>query len=340
MSETQTLSRAVPLRPAPLAPQAAACLNAVPPCPAEGWPVQIGTEGYRLRLRAPVETAAWAAALHFAWGETPGVLFLSADGCADWLAGLAGADLTASTWNALPAGLRLAAVESVLSPLLERIAKCGGLPLSLREISLETKTAYPESAQLFWTLTRERDGLALTCAVSLQSYPQAVCEAFVKLVQTLPAGETEVEDVPVTVAVEIGTTSITAVEAEGLAAGDIVLLQNFYPLQGDRVKVVSGRTAWNAVWKSAGQIVIQGSLMPETEQQTAASDNVNVTLTLEVDSRLIPLSQLKAFAEGHILETDKTPQSPVAIKAGGKTVGMGELVDLGGRVGVRITKLG
>ena len=328
--------RRLPLRA--LAPEAVPCLNAIPRPPEDGWPIQLGAEGYRLRTIPALEARQWGLTIRFTWGTTRGALFADCEGCSEWLAGLVGADLT-------PPVLQTAAIEGVLSPLLDELSRKGGLPLALEDMAVESKTAFPESAQFFFTLTREKDGLVLACAISLAAFPPPVQEAFGKILAGVPGELSPCEAATVPLSVTIGRTLLPAAEAAGLARGDVVLVDVMYPLDGDRVVLRSGADAWNAVWKTAGQIELQGAIMPENNEEasvpeTAGAEGVPVLLTLEIDSQSVSLDRLRQFAPGHVIQTEKTPQSPVTIKAGAAVLGVGELVDVGGRVGVRILKLG
>ena len=68
-------------------------------------------------------------------------------------------------------------------------------------------------------------------------------------------------------------------------------------------------------------------------------DALEIILTLELDERRISIGELAALGPGQILDTTASLEAPVTIKAGGKAVGRGRLVEAGGSLGVLIASL-
>jgi type III secretion system YscQ/HrcQ family protein len=123
---------------------------------------------------------------------------------------------------------------------------------------------------------------------------------------------------------------------------------------------VNGRTLWTASLAD-GKITLEGvlnnnpeeaamSATPENAATPAAKDAtpglsqddigaLEITLSLELDERRITIGELAVLAPGHILHTTASLDAPVTIKAGGKAVGRGRLVEVGGNLGVLIASL-
>lgn len=121
-----------------------------------------------------------------------------------------------------------------------------------------------------------------------------------------------------------------------------------------------GRALWT-VSLAERKITIEGILNknPEEAAMSAAPENVGspvtgpeapglsredidaleITLTLELDERRMSIGELAALGPGQILETTASLDAPVTIKAGGKTVGKGRLVEVGDNLGVLISSL-
>ncbi|MDR1241958.1 MAG: type III secretion system cytoplasmic ring protein SctQ [Deltaproteobacteria bacterium] len=70
-----------------------------------------------------------------------------------------------------------------------------------------------------------------------------------------------------------------------------------------------------------------------------AIDALEIILTLELDERRITIGELAALGPGQILDTAASLDAPVTIKAGGKAVGKGRLVEVGDSLGVLISSL-
>lgn len=65
-------------------------------------------------------------------------------------------------------------------------------------------------------------------------------------------------------------------------------------------------------------------------------DDLPIKLVFEVGQKQMFLNQLKAIDTGYTFELDNPLDKPVIVRANGASVGMGELVQVGNKVGVRI----
>lgn len=81
----------------------------------------------------------------------------------------------------------------------------------------------------------------------------------------------------------------------------------------------------------------------EFEEETPAAvlprelDDVQVTLAFEVGQKRIPLKELQTLKRGFTFELDNSIERPITIRANGRIIGVGELLQVDGRIGVRIT---
>ena len=132
------------------------------------------------------------------------------------------------------------------------------------------------------------------------------------------------------------------------------------PAQPALTLEVNGRALWTASL-AAGKIILEGvlnkipeeaamSALPENTGASAAAPNapglsredidaLEITLSLELDERSITIGELAALGPGQILDTKASLETPVTIKAGGKAVGKGRLVEVGDCLGVLIASL-
>ena len=72
----------------------------------------------------------------------------------------------------------------------------------------------------------------------------------------------------------------------------------------------------------------------------ATLDDVPVRLTFDLGEREIALGELRSLQPGYLFNLGRDPRSTVTIRANGRVVGDGELVDIEGRVGVSVLSLG
>ena len=72
----------------------------------------------------------------------------------------------------------------------------------------------------------------------------------------------------------------------------------------------------------------------------AVPDDLTVTLTVTVGSTSMSLARLASLAVGEILSLGVPCTGPVELRMGGAVVARGELLDVEGELGVRVTQLG
>ncbi|MDR2892013.1 MAG: type III secretion system cytoplasmic ring protein SctQ [Deltaproteobacteria bacterium] len=85
--------------------------------------------------------------------------------------------------------------------------------------------------------------------------------------------------------------------------------------------------------------VIKAAEPKESGLSMADIDSLEIMLTLELDERRITIGELAALGPGQILASTASLDSPITIKAGGKAVGKGRLVEVGDNLGVLISCL-
>lgn len=67
-------------------------------------------------------------------------------------------------------------------------------------------------------------------------------------------------------------------------------------------------------------------------------DDIPVRLTFDVGEREISLGDLKSLLPGYVFNLGRDPKSVVSIRANGRLIGEGELVDIEGRIGVSVLR--
>ena len=71
----------------------------------------------------------------------------------------------------------------------------------------------------------------------------------------------------------------------------------------------------------------------------AMLDDVPVTLTLELGRLSLSARELLSMRVGHVIELDRSHGDPLDVSVNGRAVARGELVEVEGRLGVRIERL-
>ena len=68
-------------------------------------------------------------------------------------------------------------------------------------------------------------------------------------------------------------------------------------------------------------------------------DGLTINVVFELGEKKLSLGELKAMQPGYTFDLEKDPEKPVAVRANGKIIGFGELVQVDDRVGVRLVEV-
>jgi type III secretion system YscQ/HrcQ family protein len=171
----------------------------------------------------------------------------------------------------------------------------------------------------------------------------------------------------------VGETRASVADVEGLERGDIVVVERAHvSREGARYAgrvlllagagagvLIRGRVAEPTEEKESDEgslaIVVEsvsrgadseGAERIEMENEElrdgeagAALEGLLLTLHVELPARRISLEELSRLRAGQVLELGCRPTDPVELIADGRRVAVGELVDVEGRMGVRVTRL-
>jgi type III secretion system YscQ/HrcQ family protein len=174
----------------------------------------------------------------------------------------------------------------------------------------------------------------------------------------------------------VGETRASVADVEGLEGGDIVVVERAHVSRegalyaghvvvfagaGEGVlirgRVASEPTGDEEVNEGARALAVvvesvsrgagaEGAERIEMENEelrdgdtSAALEGLLLTLHVELPARRISLEELSRMRAGQVLELGCRPTDPVELIADGRRVAVGELVDVEGRLGVRVTRL-
>jgi type III secretion system YscQ/HrcQ family protein len=166
------------------------------------------------------------------------------------------------------------------------------------------------------------------------------------------------DGLPLNVPVPIGTTELSLSALEALASGDVVIVSRpCFDLSGEgELKIAHGLakcvlelgnrprleiTEWHPM--TAGPTMNESPhrhAHPGTTRSETPIDDLSVTLSFELGALDLPLSELRTLAPGSLLNIAGAMPPQVAICAGNRCIGLGELVELDGRLAVEIRRIG
>ena len=83
--------------------------------------------------------------------------------------------------------------------------------------------------------------------------------------------------------------------------------------------------------------------MNEEEQQEQEHehllDEISIRISFDLGERSLPLAELRTLAAGYVFELGRDLRRSVVIRANGKVIGEGELVDIEGQTGVSVLSI-
>jgi type III secretion system YscQ/HrcQ family protein len=260
----------------------------------------------------------------------------------------------------IPTELHPALLAMVLEPLLEQASRALGhtFRLASSQARAELENSPQEHFILPFTLT-DSTGRPAGAGHAHIPLSAAALSALADLAKLFPRRRTaDCFALQLSLSLCAGRESFPLKILRQAAPGDVLLLSS--PAKPALTLEANGRPLWKASLAD-GKITILGALnlnpeetamnaTPETAGNHASGakasglsqadiDSLEITLALELDERRMSLGELAALASGQILDTTASMDTPVTIKAGGKAIGKGRLVEVGDRLGVLIASL-
>ena len=92
----------------------------------------------------------------------------------------------------------------------------------------------------------------------------------------------------------------------------------------------------DGLWETDQDLDDDEELRPSGEKLLEDADELPVNVVFEVARGRLPLGKLRSLTSGYTFELGKDISKPVVIRANGRIIGAGELVEIEQRVGVRV----
>lgn len=347
-------------------PEAARWQNAIFRLAAHAGRAGWDASGQRWRFAAelaPRRRAPAGAVLYAAWGAAELVLWLREP---DWKIAAASAlgldPADPGAVDALPEALRRAALDTFARDALRVLERSIGLPVGL--VRLDTRAEAPPASAPAFRLERA-DGLTLAGSWTVVHPDGAWRDAVFAAAARVPAPAApaapadEHAPIPDARVVRGEPWRFPLAEWDALEPGDVLLPPSGAPEIRNRHHLVVGRRLRFAARHApeSGVLTVEGKSMtavtpaspaPDASAAAAASpavdavslDAAEIELVAEVGRINLSLGEWRALTAGEIVSFATPVEAPVAITVGGRAVAVGELVDVGGRVGVRLLKKG
>lgn len=166
------------------------------------------------------------------------------------------------------------------------------------------------------------------------------------------------DDLPVRLSLDVGWTDLSFAAFRHLEERDLILLDECWIVQDSRIFLRAGRQVGLPAEIEDTRIVIAGELeeimyddidddRDQDEDNDSDSNNdsaktldgIQMRVSFDLGQRSMTLGELRQLSPGYVFELGRPVRSAVNIRANGKLIGEGELVDVDGQMAVSILKL-
>lgn len=151
---------------------------------------------------------------------------------------------------------------------------------------------------------------------------------------------------PVELGLQLGRVAVRVAELRSLACGDVVVCEEGEAFGWRGVVEGAGREI--VLVEREGTLVVQGRIPRQTMEDTrmqkspdglSSIDDARVEVALEAARIVTTLAELESLSVGSVLVSSRSVSRLVTLRVGGQPIARGELVDVDGQLGVRITEL-
>lgn len=336
-----------PLRPPVVPLSQVALVNAIVPA-ASTVDLTIGERACKLAWVWHGPPVRPVVALDLALDGMSGLLLLDSDP----FAMLVDLPLSAAEIQALPPSFQATLLRDALNDLVRRVQELTGLTADVRaivsaeEIRKAPLVLDPTAVELgFRIIDDGRMWLRGTLRLAASLGQRLTELARLKMNGGAPL---DVDGLPLVGRCVFGSTSLTLEDIRDLKPGDIVLLSHHH-LDRSFVTVIIATGVRYSAWIADRVITIagreeSGALKEESDEATSDApladvDEMSVAVTVDLGRFEITIGELRRVGEGYVINLQRPTEGAVTLRVSGRPIGRGELVDIEGRLGVRVIEV-
>lgn len=243
----------------------------------------------------------------------------------------------------LPDALLPVVLEATLSDGLAAVERATGVSVAFRQVTRLTASDWPDGILLLHIRS-----LGWQAIVGVIASRQLASSA-------LPPPRWIAEaHLPLRLPIVLGEVPLTITDVRSLVAGDVVLLPTSMPGDGLRVHLpITTRHALSASIDGNRLTILNRGILMSTdvsEPDDVAPPGISslpavpveeVTLKVVFDLGEIELSlpEVRALVPGQVIDLGRLPTQAVRVSVNGRRIGTGEIVEIEGRLGVRLLEL-
>lgn len=149
------------------------------------------------------------------------------------------------------------------------------------------------------------------------------------------------DDLPIVINFCIGWTDVTLKNCEEIEKHDVILFDECMIEKDNTFHIKLGRRSVIEAQIDEKKISVIRSLeeIMQDEEHTHSEiqlDDIDIRLSFDLGERVLTLAELRLLTPGYIFELGRDLRKSVFIRANGKIIGEGELVDIEGQTGVSV----
>ncbi len=246
----------------------------------------------------------------------------------------------------LPEEMQKAVLYSLLLPVLDSLSSAAGIPVSMEGISLHPEeTPLQANALTFKILP---DASSAVQPLFLRLSPVSGISQAADALSFLPKRtdgpfRSAFPFIPVDIAFELGSMHLSLEEFRSLETDDI-LFPSSMGQEGSRIFLRStreGRHIYAECELKDGNAVLMSkiSTVAESTMETEELNDLTIRLSFDLGQQTKTLGELASLDTGHVFLLGMSSETPVNIRAEGRLIAQGRLVDVNGTLGVQVMQI-
>lgn len=306
------------------------------------------TKAFRLQIfpTEPDTPAVLPIGLTLGIGDTTAGLWLS-----DWpLLDQIRSFIPEGMLGRLPENLGIALAENALDPLITRIENGLGSKIKIQSLSADKNSKVYTLPLSFELLEGRRDAPQqeqMTLIRGLLMVEERLYPLIQERLRFWPSDtEAQWENLEANLFLEIGTATVSVQEVNHFETSDIILLDE----SGFRSEGLI-RLRLNTLLYCGAQLIAEPNrqitittdwnIMSDNDQKQSVQqiNQLPVQLSFDLGQKTLSFNEVKQLRPGYVIDLTQSLPEVVQIRAQNKLIGTGELVDISGRIGVRILSL-
>ena len=245
--------------------------------------------------------------------------------------------------STLPESILLVALNAFLEEALDALSERLGITITLNTVVVHKKSYAKQQSSLDFSLYDEKTKTRVLCALVFQKEDTSLAfsSRLAKLLQHIQDVEsTEEYAMQLPCHMVVGYTLLSYQAIADVAVRDIIFFDVYFPTT--QSIVIQQNADWYRGHWEGNAITLHEHIskdFDEVNMNNSELDAIPIRIVMDIGSVLVPMKALKNIQQGYVFVTEQSTNSPVNLRIEGKRFGIGELIDVEGRIGVRLVEI-